>query len=423
MNYIFLSVFDKIIAMIPSVLITLSERKQSALKEMVLMTRKELLQWMDSQAETTVNLWRELVRLESPSASKAAIDELARHLESYLQGMGLSVQLHDFPKAGMALTAWTEESKLAPVLLMGHYDTVHPMGFFGEDPFVIDENGLVHGPGVYDMKGGIAAAILVIRALQHFGYNKRQIRLAFIGDEEVAHEYSELESVSVFHEGRNAVAAFNMESGALNGDIVTGRKGGLVAKIVVHGVSAHAGREPQNGASAICEAARKVLKIEALTDYSGTTYNCGKIEGGVGDNTVPDTCSILLSVRFRENSGYEEAVQALRSITADNADPRVTAEFTELALFNAMEKTEKTDALFARYQRACEELGFRTPEQMYTGGCSDAAYTAMAGIPTLCGAGVRGEYNHTLKEYAVVSSVVDQAKKILLTILDLPDDF
>ena len=388
-----------------------------------MLTREELLRWVDTQADATVQVWRELVRLESPSADKAAIDELAGKLESYLQGMGMQTQKHPFPRAGAGLSAWTAEGELPPILLLGHYDTVHPKGAFGEDPFVIDADGHVHGPGVYDMKGGIAAATLVIRALRQAGYTKRQLRLALIGDEEVAHEYSDLGSIELFRGCAGAAAAFNLESGAINGDVVTGRKGALVARITVHGVAAHAGREPQNGASAIREAARKVLQIEALTDFNGTTYNCGKIEGGIGSNTVPDSCSILVAVRFKANSDYENALQALTAIAADNEDPRVTAEFKQLALFNAMEKTPKTDALFALYQNACEKLGCSRPEQIYTGGCSDAAYTAMLGIPTLCGAGVRGEFNHTLKEYAIVSSVVEQAKKILLTILDLPDEF
>ncbi len=387
------------------------------------MTREELLKWIDGQADNAIGIWRELVCRESPSSDKNAVDELGSQMESYLQGMGMSTYKHWFPEAGMGITAWTEERSLPPILLMGHIDTVHPKGAFGDDAFRVDEDGNVHGPGVYDMKGGVAAAMLAIRALNRFGYQKRQLRLALIGDEEVAHEYSELQSIEIFKKEAGAAAAFNMESGALNGDVVTGRKGALVARIRVKGVAAHSGREPWNGASAVREAARKVLKIEALTDYNGTTYNCGQIEGGIGANTVPDTCTITMGIRFNDNSGYYEVMRNLREIAADNEDPRVTAELIEVAGFNAMEKTPKTDALFELYQNACSEMGLRRPEQMFTGGCSDASYTTMLGIPTLCGVGVRGAFNHTTKEYAVLSSITEQAKKLVLTILDMPDDF
>ena len=405
------------------------------------MTREELMQWVDQQADTMVNVWRQIVAMESPSKDKAAVDQLGENLDSYFQGMGMTTKKFPFPEAGMALAAWTKTpaadvssadqteapaagKALKPIILMGHYDTVHPKGAFGEDTFRIDADGNVHGPGVYDMKGGIATAMLVVRALQQYGYDRRQLRLLFIGDEEVAHEYSKLESTKVFlQEAKGAAAAFNMESGALNGDVVTARKGATVISLTVHGVSAHAGREPEKGASAIREMARKILRIEALTDFKGTTYNCGEIHGGIGSNTVPDSCSVLIGIRFWTNDAYDEVMKNIREITEDNEDPRVTAEFTEVATFNAMEKTEKTDDLFERYANAAETLGCRRPSQMQTGGCSDAAYTTMLGIPTLCGTGVRGEFNHTTREYAVVSSLAEQAKKILLTILDLPDDF
>ena len=384
---------------------------------------QKALKYIDSHEDELLKLWENMARIESQTADMAGVDKLAAHLDTYCTALGLHTRKYSFEHAGPALAAWTEPGPLPPVALMGHMDTVHPKGSFGPDAFQRDGD-IVRGPGVYDCKGGIAVAFFVIRALIHAGYDARQLKLLLIGDEETAHGLSEGESLRLYREeARDCAAAFNCESGLLNGDVITCRKGGGVASMKFRGIASHAGVAPDKGASAIREAAHKILDIEALTDFNGTTFNCGTVSGGSGANVIPDSCQVNLSFRFHTNRDQEIALEKLRTIAETVYVPGVTTELILQAGFQAMEPTEKTDPLFELYRKASEDLGFGSPNAVDSGGCSDGAYVAMEGVPVLCGVGVRGANNHSREEYAVVSSLKERAKIITKTILDMPEDF
>lgn len=392
------------------------------------MDNAAIYRYIDSQEQQALALWEHLVRWETPSADKERLDGLAAHLDTYFSAMGLATRKYSFERAGASIAAWTAPGELKPVVFSGHLDTVHPVGSFGSRLFVRDAAApdRIIGPGIYDCKGGVAAAVLAVRALQQAGYKKRQLKLVFVGDEEVAHELSEGRTTEVFRsECSGAACAFNCESAPLNGGVVTGRKGGGTVRITVRGVSAHSGREPQLGASAIAEAARKILRIEALNkpDYSGVLYNCGVVHGGTGSNVIPGQCSFDVGLRFASSGEYEEAMARLRQICADNADARVSAQLQVAGLYQAMEKAPGTDRLLSLYRRACRSLGYEEPEEQYSGGCSDASFISQLGVPVLCCVGVRGALNHTPEEYALASSLTEQAKKLAAAVLSLPDDF
>ncbi len=379
--------------------------------------------YIDSREQSMIQLWEQMVRIESPSADRAEVNRLAAHLDTYLDAMGLWRKKVAFDRAGSTLVAQTERGELPGVALMAHMDTVHPVGRFGDNVFRRDGDN-IYGPGVYDCKGGIAVAILVIATLQRFGYRKRQLRLILSGDEEVAHALSQGGGCQVYTDAAaGCAAAFNCESGLLSGDVVYRRKGGGIVTVTVHGVSAHAGKEPEKGASAIREAARKILNIEELSDPNRVLYNCGVIKGGTTSNAIPDRCEFSVGLRFPTNQDLEDALKTLQAICDDNADPRVHTEMEMKTVFKAMEPVAGTEQLLQLYQDSCERLGFSRPQPVYSGGCSDAAYISMLGIPVLCGVGVRGDASHTANEYAVASSLTEQAKKIVLTILSMPDDF
>lgn len=381
------------------------------------------LDYIDSHERELIYLWENIVRLESQSADISGVDKLAAHLDTYCAALGLHTKKYVFEQAGPALAAWTGPGAFPPVALMGHMDTVHKRNSFGPDTFRRDGE-LVRGPGVYDCKGGIAVAFLVLRALLHAGYDKRQLKLLLSGDEETAHGLSGGESLRLYREKLpDCAAAFNCESGLLNGDVITRRKGGGVVSLRFHGVASHAGSAPERGASAIREAARKILDIEALTDFGGTTFNCGVVSGGNGVNVIPDFCEVKVAFRFQTNRDRELAMEQLRAIAEQVYTPGVTTELIEQAGFQALEPTEKTQPLFELYRKASEELGFGSPNAVYSGGCSDGAYAALEGVPVLCGVGVRGANNHSPEEYAVLGSLKERAKIITKTILDLPDDF
>lgn len=378
--------------------------------------------YFDEHEEEMITFWKNVVSIESQSADLEGVGRVAAHLDTYCSALGLETRKYVFDGAGPSLSAKTKKGILKPIVLMAHMDTVHKKGSFGKDVF-IREADIVRGPGVYDCKGGIAVAFFVIKALQYAGFEKRQIKLLLVGDEESAHQLSGKESLRLYEEARECAAALNCESGLLNGDVVTARKGGGIVTFQIHGKASHAGIALKEGANAISEAAHKIMAIDALTDYEGTTFNCAVIQGGSGANVVPDYCELKVSYRFLTNEGERIALKQLQEI-ADRV--YVSGTKTEMkcsAGFKAMEKNEKTEPLFQYYQKASEDLGYGRPNMQFSSGCSDGAYVALHGVPVLCSVGVRGEHNHSLDEYALVSSLKERAMILTELIMKLPDDF
>ena len=383
----------------------------------------QALAYLDQCREEMLFLWETLVRMESASADPEAIDRLASHLDTYCRALGMETEKFRPEGAGTCLAAATPARALPPILLLGHMDTVHPVGSFPGGPFT-RRDGCVYGPGVHDCKGGLVMALYVIRALQHIGYDRRQLRLALVSDEETGHSLSQMASVEFLERhAQGCGAAFTFESGLLNGDIVTGRKGGGVIRLTVEGIASHCGTAPEKGASAVREAARKVVAIEDLTDFSRVTFNCGLIRGGSSVNVVPDRCEVSVALRFHTNRDRDEALSALQSICGRVETPGTQCTLSPLAGFPAMEETDRTAALFALYRETSTALGLGTPESVYSAGCSDSAFTTSMGIPTLCALGVLGEGQHSPHEHALEESLLTQAKRLTAAILSMPDDF
>lgn len=383
----------------------------------------QALAYLDQCREEMLFLWETLVRMESPSADPEAIDRLASHLDTYCRALGMETEKFRPEGAGTCLAAATPARALPPILLLGHMDTVHPVGSFPGGPFT-RRDGCVYGPGVHDCKGGLVMALYVIRALQHIGYDRRQLRLALVSDEETAHTLSQGQTVDFLRrEAQGCGAAFTFESGLPDGSVVTRRKGGGIVQLQVRGIASHAGTAPEQGASAVREAARKVVAIEDLTDFSRVTFNCGLIRGGSSVNVVPDRCEVSVALRFHTNRDRDEALSALQSICGRVETPGTQCTLSPLAGFPAMEETDRTAALFALYRDTSTALGLGTPESVYSAGCSDSAYTTALGIPTLCAVGVLGQGQHSPDEHAFADSLLPQAKRLAAAILALPDDF
>lgn len=389
------------------------------------MTEDTIHAYLTDQYPAMLELLRNLVIYEGCSKEVEQVTRLAEHLDTYLNALGMQTEKTTFPAAAPAIYARTRnEGSLPAVLLAAHMDTVHPVGAFGSIPFR-QEGDWLYGPGVYDCKGGIVVAIMVIKTLQMLGYNKRQLKLVLVGDEEVAHGLSRNAAVEVYYRAcEHTACAFNCESGDLSGEVVTRRKGGGVFKVIIDGREAHAGVAPWKGASAIREAAQKIEAIEALNgDYKDVFYNVGAVSGGQGANIVPQHAEFTIGVRYETNAQYEACREKLAAIVSRNHKPEIKAQLQELAGFKAMELTPKTAALLDIFGDACEAVGKKRPQGMYVGGCSDAAYIAAKGVPVLCAAGIEGENNHALTERAYGPSLITSVERIVRTILALPDNF
>lgn len=377
--------------------------------------------YIDSHREEMLAFWQKLVEIEGDITNKAGTDEVARTIAGLLESWGVPHEIVPMEKAGDSLRAqWGEGREKEPVLLIGHMDTVFPKGTLAEVPFRV-EDGKVYGPGVLDMKGGLVCALYALRALMEAGYEERPVRIAFTGDEEGGHQYTCERSRAFFEEGaKGCRAALNFETGLLAGGVVVERKSAVRYRCTVHGVGSHAGLAPEKGRSAIKEMAHKILAFEALSDYdAGTSVNVGTISGGTVPNAVPAECSIMLDIRTKNLAEGERINKSIEEIAERCYTKDVTCTLEIINPRPPMERTEGVMELYSHVAEAAKALGQPVPEARPAGSWSDSTFVVAAGVPAICACGVRGEWNHSKREYAVLESLYERTKLAVATILTL----
>ena len=384
--------------------------------------REKAFALIDGWRGEMVAFWEHLVNMESGSPHKEDVDKAALFLRDNINKFGGDAELIEYPEAGNSVSAvFGSPTTKAPVCFLGHFDTVFAHGTVAERPFTI-KDGKAYGPGVLDMKGGVTIQIFAARALQEAGFSDRQIKIVLAGDEETLHPRSTM--AKVFEEkAKGCVAAFNFETGDINNALVVGRKGSYAYRLEAKGVSVHAGREPENGRSAVRELCHKVIDIEALSDYSGgMTFNVGVFKGGFVRNAVPDHAVIEIDVRIVRNDQLAYVEEKLKEIAAKTYIDGTT---TTLHVDNGMapmERLEGNDKLFAFVKSTAGKIGQDISAPIVSGGASDSAYSVRAGVPTIDQMGVKGQWNHSDREYAVVETLMERAKLAVACVLDL-DEF
>ena len=360
---------------------------------------QSLLRFCDAELPWLIDSITALVGCESPTTDKAAVDACGRALAARLIAMGARVQVLPRVDAGDHLLA---EFGYGPrqVLVLGHVDTVWPIGELRRQPLRRDGER-IYGPGVYDMKAGLAIAMLAVRAL---AASPQGIpgRIVFLvtSDEETGSASSR--SV-IEHEARQSTAVFVMEPGLPGGALKTARKGCGQYILRVSGVAAHAGVEPERGASAILELARLVVALPQLADAAaGLTLNVGTIRGGTRPNVVPDDAVAAVDVRVMSTADAARIDASLRALRVH--DPRTSIEVTGGFERPPLERTPAVAGLFRQAQAVAAELG-RCLEEGATGGGSDGNFTAALGIPTLDGLGAVGGEAHAIGEHVEIASL------------------
>ncbi|HEY8565364.1 MAG TPA: M20 family metallopeptidase [Beijerinckiaceae bacterium] len=286
-------------------------------------------------------------------------------------------------------------------LVISHLDTVHPLGTTERDLPVRVEGDRLYGPGVYDMKGGAYLAFQAFLDVARAGAAKRPLVFLMTPDEEIG---SPTTRGIIEDLGRRAAYCLVTEPARDGGRIVTSRKGVGRFDVHVEGRPAHSGARHEEGRSAIREAARQILAIEALTDYArGVTTTVGTIQGGSAANVIPQHCRFGIDLRVVSVVDGEEYEAKLLGLTSSDPDVRVTVS----GGMNRppFERTEGVAALFERARALAAEIGFDLQDCPRTGGGSDGNFTAALGTPTLDGLGIDGNGAHTLQEYALISSL------------------
>ena len=383
------------------------------------LNREKVLDHIEASKEALISFWKELVNMESGSRDKENVDTVAERVASELENFGVETELIRCEKAGASVVGVLGKGRSGkPVVFMGHFDTVFPAGTVEKRPFRI-EDGKAYGPGVLDMKGGVALLIFAARALEASGYKDRPIRFVLAGDEETAHCNSGM--AKVFEEwARGSVAAFNCETGDLNNRIVVGRKGVIQGEFSVKGIAVHAGREPQKGRSAILELSHKIIDIHDLNDFDrGMTFNVGTVKGGVVPNAVPDAAVAGFDVRCMAVDQIAEAKEKLQKIAEKTYIEGTTTTLRFISDLIPMEQTTENERLFRYVQEIYRENGLVEPSMEFSGGGSDSAFSVYAGVPTVDQMGVKGEWNHSDREYALVDSIVERAKVLADCVLNI----
>ncbi|EAX48780.1 peptidase dimerisation domain protein [Thermosinus carboxydivorans Nor1] len=376
----------------------------------------KILDAIAAKEQTMLRFLESLVNIDSGIDNPEGIDQVARLVGGKLAELGFAVEYLEYPGACTHVLARKKGTGDKQVMIMGHMDTVFPKGTAAARPFTV-KDGKAYGPGVLDMKGGITAALFALEAMYEHGWNDKNITVFFCGDEETAHPKTN--AVEIFErEARGKDAVFNMESGRPDGGVVIGRKGVIIPELTVKGRAAHAGNEPEKGASAVLELAYKTIDLHNLTNpETGTTVNVGVFRGGVAQNVVPPEAYAKVDIRFTKVEEAEKVLQAVREIAARTYVPGTETVLTgDEIVFMPMETTDKVLSLFKLVQEQGRKLGIEEIGGFVVGGGSDAAWTTRVGAPTVCSMGPRGGLNHSEREYIEIDGLIERAKLLALCI-------
>ena len=378
----------------------------------------QLFDKVDQNREAMVDTWKLLVDRDCGSENKAGVNGVGRDVKDFLEKCGFKVWFHEYEKAGNMLVAEYGDASKPFIVLTGHMDTVFGDGTAAARPFTI-KDGKVTGPGVLDMKGGVTILLYAVRFLLEAGYNRYRIKIILAGDEEVAHGNSTA-SADYEKEAKGAIMGFNLETGFVDNSVVIERKGVAQYLFEVDGVGAHAGNNPEDGRSAVEELAHKILDIQAETDWQeGTTVNCGVIAGGTVANAVPEHAWVKVDVRLKTTAGMERIEKAFQTIAKKQYVESTTTCCKKLVVFPPMERLESSEKLFERAEVIAEKYGFPKAKAIAVGGGSDSAHLTACGIPTLCALGVRGQFNHTEREWAEEESLFERTKLLMALLSEL----
>jgi glutamate carboxypeptidase len=341
---------------------------------------RKILDWLAAQDEAMRALLEELVNIDSGSYNKAGVDRAGAAICRFLDRHEIGYEVVANDRFGNAIRASVGRRGDRNILLMGHRDTVFPDGEAGRRPFRA-EDGRGYGPGAADMKAGLVMNCFVAAAFRQFGGAPAPLVVLITADEEIGSPSSR---AVIETEARLARFVLNSEPGRPPNAIVTGRKAGIFMRFTISGKAAHSGANFEQGASAIGEMAHKIVALHALTDLAkGITVNVGVVQGGQTVNTVA---------------------------------PLAGGEVVPLV------PTVDSKRLFETYAACARSLGL-TVTGIFTGGCSDAGFSAAAGAPTICAVGPIGGRAHSPDEFVELASIVPRAQVLALTIMRAGESF
>ncbi len=341
-----------------------------------------------------------LVRMESPSDDAARVTQVAAWVLERLRERGVPAELRPCPPRGDALLA-SAGSPEGGTLLLGHIDTVWPVGTLARRPWRVD-GGRAYGPGAFDMKAGVAVGMAVLGAMVRES-RPHPVSLLLVPDEEAGSAASRELTLGVARRHQRVLVLEPSQDGAAK----VARKACGTFRLRFSGRAAHAGLEPERGASALAEMARFVLFLDGAADPSkGTTLTASVARAGSATNVVPEAAELAVDARAWTREEAERVTAGIRGYPP--ADPRVTVGVEGGFDRPPLEPTVASTALYEDARRLAADLGLELGAARVGGG-SDGNFTAAAGIPTLDGLGPRGDGAHSPDEHVLVGDLAVRA--------------
>ncbi|MBL8149688.1 MAG: M20 family metallopeptidase [Blastocatellia bacterium] len=368
----------------------------------------DLISYFQSRQERLLTLLSDYVEMETPSGNLAKIEILARRVAMELSELGATVEIVQ-TEGGASLKASLFQgiSRSAPLLVVGHFDTVWPLGTIERRPVRID-GGCLYGPGVFDMKAGLAVVIEAIAAIKRFNLTpQRPLDIFFSCDE----ERGSISTRSIIEDlAASCHAALVLEPCLPGGKVKTARKGIGQFYLKTFGLSTHAGVAPEKGVSAIEEMAHQVIKLHALTDHEkGISINVGRFGGGTFSNVVAAEASAEIDLRFWTQADGERILEELKKLSPvlKGASLKIDGGINRPPL----ERSKEVESLYHQAKQISKELGLEL-EEGSTGGGSDGNFIAALGKPVLDGLGPDGDGPHAEYEHIVIDGLAPRAALI-----------
>ncbi|MBR2476978.1 MAG: M20/M25/M40 family metallo-hydrolase [Clostridia bacterium] len=377
----------------------------------------EEFDYIESNKERYIKFWEDVCNLEGNSVDTDSVNSVVDFIEKFAISEGFEAHRYSFGGAADYLIVDANPDGEKGHIYIAHSDTVFDKGAFGEPPVKIDGDK-IYGPGVIDCKGGIAVALLSMKALCECGY-KKLLRLIITSDEEIDNSLAKEDGINLIEDmSRGFESAFCCEVG-VEGEILVARSGIIRLTVDVCGKAAHSGIAYFEGVNAIGEAAEKIIRIQKQSERGGITYSCNLISGGERINIVAPKCSFQVDIRVKCASDKEKAITKISEIVNTDYTGGSNSTFTVDSERMPMEKNDGNIALFKKIQSVGKKYGIEDiGEYKESGGGSDAAYTVIAGVPTVCGIGTTGDFCHTEKEFSYIDSLERRTKLITATILE-----
>lgn len=375
---------------------------------------RQVLSHIRDQQESLITLLRHMVEAESPSSRPEAHRLILSVVTEAFRDLGFKVtRLSGYSAHKHVFARPRERAKGRPLqLLLGHYDTVWPLGTVAERPFTVDDN-IIRGPGVFDMKGGLVQMVSALRAIRDLGLQTSLEPIVFINSDEEIGSRTSTRYVRTL--AKCAQRAFVLEPAmGEEGMIKTERKGIGRFTITVHGKAAHAGLDPEGGASAILELSHVIQSLFALNDADqGITVNVGTIDGGLQPNVIAPHSQCVVDVRvptLADGDRIEKEIHSLEPVT-----PGVRLSIEGRIGRPSMEFTLRNNALWENARALAKELGIDL-QQGRAGGGSDGNTTSQY-TATLDGLGPVGHGAHAEREFLYIDKTLERAALLALLLL------